>query len=430
LEASDARHLLRRCGHGSRPSDLSPFLSLTRSQAVAKVMNFSSNGVVSSMPAELADDSMGIWRQNAVIANWWIERWKNVAAPLEEKLLWFFHDHFATSSRKLEYGHQMWDQLIGIRANLLGNYPQMVQGVAKSAAMLMYLDNWRNRVGRPNENFARELMELHVLGRDNYSEMDIVEGARAWTGHGLDDDKRYYKFNPRDHDDRQKTIFGVSKAWDGPQVIDYMFTNATLRNHAARHLATSMWMFFASEEPNEAAISRMASRFISSGWNLAGLVSDMFMSDEFYSSSVKNSLARAPMEWVSDLMRSVGLGTDITRPEWYLGRMGQRPFGPPSPAGWGSSDQWLTVTCEWAKGDFARRLTWKIDEAGFMDGAKDMPPGQSVARTLDAFGLGHVCSQTRRTLEDYVVAERGRRGWAEQVNLLTLTMMSPECGLA
>ncbi len=430
MEASDARHLLRRCGYGTRPSDLSPFLALTRSQAVARMMNFGLNGAVTAMPAELADDNMGIWRQNVVLTNWWIERWKNVPAPLEEKLLFFFHDHFATSSRKLKYGHQMWDQLVGIRAFLRGNYPQMVHSVSTSAAMLLYLDNWRNRVGKPNENFARELMELHVLGRDNYTEQDIVGNANAWTGHGLDEQKRYYRFDARNHDDRTKTIFGVSRAWNGPDVINYMFTDSTLRMHAARHLTSSLWTYFASEEPNEAVIARLAGRFSSSGWSLSGLVRDLLMADEFYASSVKNALARAPMEWVSDLMRSAGLGTDIARPEWYLERMGQRPFAPPSPAGWGGNAKWLSVTCEWAKGDFARHLTWRLEDTGFLNAVDGMSPTKSVGHILNTFGLGHASTRTRRALEDYVVAERGRRGWAEGVNQLTLTMMSPECGLA
>lgn len=391
------------------------------------MLDFELNAPITAMPSELADDEMGMWRQNIVLTNWWIERWKASVSPLEEKLLLYFHGHFATSSRKLRYGHQMWDQLVGIRAHLLGHYPSMVQYVSTSSAMLMYLDNWRNRAGNPNENFARELLELHVLGRDNYSEQDIVENAKAWTGHGLDEQKRYYQFDARNHDDRPKTIFGETRSWDGPQTIDYMFSNSTLKVHAARHLTRRLWSFLASAEPNETLVNSLAQTFIAGNFNIRTLLRAMLMSDEFYSAP---ALVRSPMEWVVDLLRVTGAGTDVARPEWFLSRMGQRPFAPPSPAGWGQNDTWLSVTSEWARGDFARHLTWKIDDWGFLQSVHDMSVTDSVGHTLNAFGIGHASNLTRRTIEDYVITERGRRGWAERVNQLTLTMMTPEFCLA
>lgn len=429
MHFDDARHLLRRAGYRTRTADVQPLLGMSRSAAVAHVTDTARNPVVDYMPPALGTDE-GVWRHATTVGNWMLERWKNVSCPFEEKLLFFFHGHFATSANKLRYGHHLWDHLTTIRSQVMGHYPSLVRTIATGAPMLLYLDNHKNTAGSPNENLARELLELHTLGRGNYSEYDVVECARAWTGYGVNDGKHYSEFHARDHDDRPKTIFGITRSWNGPWVIDHIFHNTTLRMTAARHLARRMWEFFAYPDPSDSLVDSLASAFVAGGMQVRALVKAMFECDDFYSPQAKQGLVRSPFEFVVDCLRCTGAGTDVARPEWYLDRMGHRPFYPPTPKGWGHNDTWLTATTTLAKGDFVRHLTWKVDDWPVLAPIETMSVAAAVDHALDMFGIPEPSSRTRTVLQDHLVADRSERSWHEIPGMLTMTMLVPEFQLA
>ena len=180
--ADDLAHLLRRCGYLTTPALVAQWSSLELDQAVDKVLDFSSNSPDSTFNFVATED----WRRISEVRRWWLDRMATVAAPLQERLTFFWHGHFASSYWKIGNAEIMWNQNRILRANATGSYLDMAQQVALDPAMLIYLDNQDNYRGSPNENFAREMMELFTMGADQgYTQADVRDVARAWTGSGL-----------------------------------------------------------------------------------------------------------------------------------------------------------------------------------------------------------------------------------------------------
>src|SRR5262249_51423634 len=168
-------------------------------------------------------------------------------APLQEKLTLFWHGHFATANYKVGDMLLMYQQNALWRTQATGNFRDLVQTMSLQPAMLIWLDNDPNEKGQPNENFARELMELFTLGVNQYTQDDVVASARPWTGHNtLDGDREQYHFYPERHDDGQKTFMGVTQDWDGPDIVNFILgSDATHKLIAAKFIAAKMWSFFA-----------------------------------------------------------------------------------------------------------------------------------------------------------------------------------------
>ena len=190
LSVSDAAHLLRRSGFGAKPQMIDELVSLgSRSKAVARVMDVSHNPVVSP-PIDFAKQVNDPYAQE-VTTGWWLQRMASVPSPIEEKLTLFWHGHFTSEQSKvMDMGLMFLQNHTVLRANALGGFGNLARAAAVDPAMLVYLDNWANTKGEPQENFGRELLELFTLGSGSYTEADVVAMARAWTGHGLTADHR------------------------------------------------------------------------------------------------------------------------------------------------------------------------------------------------------------------------------------------------
>ncbi|MEL7209500.1 MAG: DUF1800 family protein, partial [Actinomycetota bacterium] len=187
------------------------------------------------------------YRNYVDIVWFWLERCRTSHAPLVEKMVLFWHGHFCTSLAKDHRHRWLLDQNQLFRTHGLGNFEDLTQRVSVQPAMLSYLDNDRNVAGRPNENFSREVMELFTLGVGNYTEDDVTESARAWTGHGINE-AGGYRFSPEAHDWGNKTFFGGTRNWDGPQTIDHII-NGPKKMVVARFIATKLWSFLAYANP-------------------------------------------------------------------------------------------------------------------------------------------------------------------------------------
>jgi uncharacterized protein (DUF1800 family) len=433
VDADEARHLLRRAGHGTRPEDVAPFLALSRTQAVDRVLDVSANPAA-AMPGFLAaDDPAAPARAYTMITplgRWWTDRWVAAPSPFEEKLLLFFHDHFAVHHGKVLYGHQLWELMTAMRENQFGHWPTMVKRVSLSAAMLQYLDNAKSRVGQANENFSRELMELHLLGPGSHNQQDVAEAARAWTGHGIDDDDRYYRFVPSRHDDGTKTIFGVTRNWDGPALIDHVFTDATLSRIAARHLTARLWEFFAHPQPSAAVVDRLAGVFAANGFQLRPLLRALFTAEEFYAAPARGALARHPIEYAVDSLRVCGLTASTGRPEWYVQAMGQRWFEPATPRGWKPNGSWVTATNAIARAQFAFNCAHVAGRSGVLSEVTAMAPAEAVRHAFDRFGIARPSPASAGAVQRTLERERSERKWAEVKIAVTAVLTSPEMMLA
>ena len=390
-------------------------------------MNFSPNPAAIP-PSDIYDESRSRWRLIRDLRNWWIDRMVSVPRGLEEKMVLFLHDHFATSAATAKKAWHMWEQNKLFRDHALGSFHTIVHNMAVQPAMLRYLDNWRNRAEHINENFARELLELHTLGPENYVEADIVGAAVAWTGYGLTDDGRYYQFRPYYHDYRDATIFGITKPWTGPEVIDEILLGSK-KNESARFVADRLWTFFAYSEPESHVIDRMVNVYLANGLSLGAMVREMFLVDEFYSARAKEGLVRRPVDYVVACMRGAGSNVDEARPDWWLDEMGQELFYPTSPKGWKLTN-WLSATTAWAKADFAGYLAYKAGSRDWLAEIEQLAVPDAVNICLGFFGIDTVTPSTRTALENYLYAERATWEWPQHRNMLRLTMLTPEIQVA
>jgi uncharacterized protein (DUF1800 family) len=424
---ADVAHLLRRAGFGATREQIARLSAQSLSQIVDDLVAGKGAPPVAA-PATLADPAVEPWKKFVAMQTWWLDRMRTTPAPLVEKMTLFWHGHFATGSDKVHLPMLLWEQNQLFRRHGLGSFRDLTRSVCLHPALLLYLDNEQNVAGSPNENFARELMELFTLGLNQYTQDDVVAAARAWTGHGVNKARTAYEFRPNRHDGGAKTFFGKTKAWDGPEIIDEILT--ARRDAVSRFIAAKLWGFFAYPGPEAPVLDALAKAFAASNLHIGTLVRAIFLRPEFYSVKAKTGLVRSPTEFVVAAMKASGLGADVAHPEWFVDAMGQRLFEPPDVSGWKSNGAWISSSATMGRSAFARFLTWKANDAKRLVETKGLPPATAVQKVLDAFGITAPSAATRAALERFVVSERAARGWAEQVNLFTLVMLTPEFQLA
>ena len=385
---------------------------------------------------------------------WWLDRMATVPRPLQEKLTLFWHGHFATSQEKVNSAQDMFDQNHLFRTEGLGGFEPLVQQMSLQVAMLIYLDNDPNSKGMPNENFARELMELFTLGVNKYTQDDVVASARAWTGHNVDYNAmpRVYRFYPNRHDNRaDKTFMGETQNWDGPEIITRILTVDPQRSIAARFIAKKLWTFFAYPNPDAGILDTLQAAFVGSNLDIATLLRTIFIHPAFYSVTAKQGLVRSPVEWVVACLKALNMTAADRNPQWWMDQMGQQLFYPPNVAGWKTNAYWLNSTALWARADFARNFTWKAHDNGFLMEItqRDLTPQhQFVIPTQAAISLAFakfgrdpavapVSPLVNGVLVNWLNAQRATESaptyswndWAA-IDLTTMMMLTPDFQLA
>lgn len=428
MDRSEAEHLVRRTGFRTDWSLVDQLAPVSRAAAVDIVLDFSKNPAA-PVPASVRQEGGVHWEKVRELTMWWFERMRTVPRPLQEHLTLFWHSHFATNSNRVEYSGQLADQLELFRSGCLGSFRDLVQKVSVGPAMLQYLDNYKNKKSEPNENFARELLELHCLGPDNYTEQDIVETARAWTGHTLKDDLRTYYFKATEHDNGTKTIFGVSKNFDGPQMIDEIVLGAR-RQACARFIVRKLWSYFAFPNPPGHLVDELVVPYLASGLNLRTLLRAILNHDAFYGTTARQGLVRAPVHWAVACTASGGVETAASHPERYVGAMGQKPFYPETPEGWAHNDVWISPTAMWSRGDYARYVANQMNSRSHLKEILSQPVPTAVETLRRGMGITGLSPATRSAIEDYMYAERATSNSDEFRNAVTIMMLSPEMQLA
>src|SRR5579859_5799922 len=238
-------HLLNRAGFGGTPKEIEHLESLGLEQAVSYLVDYEKTPDATPDPEwakpdetrgerlrkardadpetrrKLSQEEQRNQRQNLVqLKYWWMERMAKGPRPFQEKMTLFWHGHFATSMEKVHSPYFLWLQNETLRQNATGNFNQLLTAVAEDPAMLVYLDGAQSHKNHPNENFAREVMELFTLGEGNYTEQDIQQAAKAYTGWGLSQDRLSYQYHRGNHDDGPKTIFGQTGNYSGEDVLN------------------------------------------------------------------------------------------------------------------------------------------------------------------------------------------------------------------
>jgi uncharacterized protein (DUF1800 family) len=380
-------------------------------------------------PAELTDSTKSDYDRWVAMVQWWVERMRTTATPLQEKMTLFWHGHFVSGTDKVD-AVNLWKQNQLYRSLGMGSFRTLTHAVSTDAAMLLYLDNWQNVKTSVNENWARELMELFTLGVNQYTQDDIVASAHAWTGHGLNSSKTAYEFHATKHDTANKTFFGVTKNWDGPDIIDEILTGAS-KPTAARFIANKLWSFFAYPNPEASVSDALTAAFLASNdLDVSALLRAIFLQPEFYSAAARGALVRTPVEFVVAALRYTGLSAAAGHPEWYLEGMGQRLFEPPNVAGWPQNAYWLSSPSTWSRETFVRYITWKARDAGVLSEAVKGTAAFAVQKAMDLFGITQPSPATVATLQGWLAGERSANGNYDQPNLITLTLLTPDFQLS
>jgi uncharacterized protein (DUF1800 family) len=433
--ADDIAHLLRRTEFVVKPARMTELAGLADIGAcVDNVLDFTPNANP-QLPAYLQtlDEEDG-WGQYVYAYNWWVDSMLSRPRALQEKMTLFWHGHFVSSLWDgVDRVDHMTEQNQLFRSLAAGDFLSLTQQMAVQPAMLLYLSGANNVKGAPNENFARELMELFTLGVGNYTQDDVAAAARAWTGHNYIWELGTYVFRANKHDNANKTFFGVTKNWNGPDIINEILRdNAAKRLVAAKIIARKLWEFFAYPAPAQGIVDDLATTFIANNLNVAELLRALFKRSEFYSVAAKQGLVRTPIEYVLELMLRTGLTSDDLGLSWRSDGMGQALYSPPNVAGWKSNAYWLNTSSLSARMSLARDITWHLRSDGGFDELYDRTPAQAVDDVAAFFGLT-LSTVTRNALISAHQAERASVAWDNwwaPTNLLTMVMTTPEMNMA
>jgi uncharacterized protein (DUF1800 family) len=264
----------------------------------------------------------------------WVNMMVNSEHPLREKMALFWHGHFASRTTRVLFSQQLLDV---IRTNALGNFGDLLSAVSKSPAMLEYLNNKQNRKAHPNENFAREVMELFTLGRGNYTETDVKESARAFTGWDYDVDGNF-QFRERGHDAGEKTVLGKTGDFNGDDVLKILLEH----KQTAKFITTKIYKFFVDDTVDEVKVNVLAEQFYASGYDIKTLMHNIFMADWFYDPHYIGNHIKSPIELIVGLRRTIPM--NFEREEVMLSFqqiMGQVLFYPPNVSGWPGGRNWI-----------------------------------------------------------------------------------------
>jgi uncharacterized protein (DUF1800 family) len=271
------------------------------------------------------------------LAAWWMYRILHSPSPVVEKLTLFWHGHFATGAEKVMDGELMFIQNRTLRNRAVGDFRAMVHEISKDPAMLIYLDSVTNRKAHPNENYARELMELFCLGEGNYTERDVQELARCFTGWEIR--RKMFRFNPYQHDSGSKQILGRSGIETGEQAIDVVLDQPSM----PRFIASKLFRYLVCDEPLAPAplIEPLAEHFVKSQYSIRALVDKILASRILLSSWSAGRKVRSPVELAAELMRGLSATTNLERMVKMLKPLGQGLFYPPNVKGWDGGRSWI-----------------------------------------------------------------------------------------
>ncbi|MDP6539357.1 MAG: DUF1800 domain-containing protein [Planctomycetota bacterium] len=398
--ASNAEHLFNRAAFGVTPEELDDILEHTPEHVVDELLSpresagepfFAERGDASQyrqmrgLPEEerrrfRAQLRAADRRQMDDYASFWVDQMVDYEDPLRDRITLFWHGFFTTSSRDVRRSFEVIQQHQFLRANALGSYADLLRGIVRDPAMLYYLDNNANRKGKPNENLARELMELFSLGEGNYSEADVKEVARALTGYSANRDGEF-EFNRRQHDGGIKRVLGERGRFDGDDVVEVLLEQEA----CAEWVAGRLIEFLEGVQPESARLREYAGILRNEDYQLRPFLRRLFLDPEFYREEVVGTRVQSPVDYLVGMTRRL----DVHPPARYLllaaGNLGERLFQPPNVKGWEGGESWITTSSLLQRGNVAGLVLGTIDLQAAFEGNP---------------GLGERRRELRRRLSD------------------------------
>lgn len=397
MDAAEARHLLARTGFGASPDAISDLIGVPYETAVAQIVDGVQTAPTLPMPTwtdgwHYPSDlifALGQTAQELFFANryldfedlsgWWLAEMIATPSPLTERLVLFWHDHFATSYGQAENPRWMADQNRMFRAHAAGSFVELAGAVLRDPAMLDYLSNTENSADAPNENLGREFLELFTLGQGRgYTEADVKEAARALTGHSIGAfDGGKYAFYRDIHDAGSKTILGQTgdfSAEDLPRLV-------TQDPNFGPYIVEKLWLHFVSDTPDADEVARLADLWRANGFEMKPLLTALFMTDAFWAEENRGRLVKSPIELMVGTIRTLGL-TDIDTGDliWAAEDMGQMPFMPPNVGGWPSGTGWITDATAVGRATLMNEIIY-FDDGAAADYSRAMMASEPAAAT-------------------------------------------------
>ncbi len=306
------------------------------------------------------------------VESWLADRMLRTRHPLQEKLVLFWHGHFATGNDKVHDYRKMLGQFSMLRANANGNLRDLLIGIGKDPAMLIYLDNNQNLKGHPNENFAREIMELFSLGVGNYTEKDIKEAARAFTGWTFDKTGQHFANHPELHDEGSKTVLGKTGNFKGEDIVDIILEQPA----CARFMTRKFYRFFVREDLPKPAEEQLAKTLVENKYEIAPFLEKIFLSRDFYSQASTGTLIKSPVQLVVSTYKKLGLTAAPTYPEFagLTGGLGQTIFYPPNVKGWDGGRTWINPATIFERENIIRFILFPeqmpVNKDAYLEGSR------------------------------------------------------------
>jgi len=369
--AREAEHLLNRAGFGARPAEIAYAVRRGREAFVQELLDGYPEDVESfffdppTPPKEQYTDGMSEERKREIrvqfkrddrdelghFASWWIGQMLDGPYPLRERMTLFWHGYFTSSYREVKLGGAMIRQNELFRAHALGSFRELLDEVIRDPAMVLYLDNDKNRKGNPNENLARELMELFTLGEGHYTEEDVKEAARALTGFTARYDSGV-TFRPGRHDNGRKVVLGVSGRLDGDDLLDILLD----QEQCPRWLAGRLLRYFEGREPSAQRLDAYASLLREADYEVRPFLEHLFSDPEFYSDEIVGRRIASPLDYLIGSSRRLGVQPPPRLVWLAAGQLGERLFDPPNVKGWEGGPAWITTSSMLQRGNLAGML--------------------------------------------------------------------------
>ena len=453
-----AAHLLRRAAWGGSKAQIDEFAALSREDAADRLLNFASidnaalNARVEAAQFNLTTPGRGLDGKRPPqirdIQRWWLTRMSYTARPLEERMTYIWHGLLTSQLSQIGPQRAKWmvTQNELFRAHALPRYDDLLQAVSKDPAMMTYLNSVESSKDHPNENYPRELMELFSMGEGNYTEEDIRQSARAFSGWrltppnreqppaGLSDKERdewlnqmwasyepQWRLAPAQHDNGSKTFLGKTGNFDGTDIVSIIMEQPA----TARFITKRLFSVFAYRNPDSATVDRLVEVWNSTNHDVKAVVRAILVSDEFYSMRAYRGLVRSPIEFMVGAVRALELEADFLQLEQTAAAMDQRLYEPPNVAGWPGGEVWLSSGTFFGRVNFTDAFLRKGNRSAPVPAlASYTNAGDMVNAALDRLVDGNVSNESRQAITDYAASITNPQDRAAAVAYLVLC--SPE----
>jgi hypothetical protein len=402
-------HLYRRAAFGATSSELEAGIRSSPGPVIAELVRGRPGQAAFEAEVARLRDGVADGGKPEEFKGLWLYRMLHSPHPLRERMTLFWHNHFATSNAKVNDLRLMQEQNETLRRHALGHFDEMLQAMTRDPAMLVWLDSQTNKKGTPNENYAREIMELFSLGVDNYTERDIQEAARALTGWEVREGKAV--FDPAQHDEGVKTILGSTGRWGAGDVVRICLA----QDACSRFLVRKLFRFLVSETvtPTDEFLGPVIHGFRVRNYDIGWLVEQMISSWVFYSPAAIGQRVKSPVDFAIGTIRALTGHVGTVRLATVCDQLGQALYYPPSVKGWDGGENWINSSVLLHRQNLAFEITRGIGDAARLDPARlTEARGIKGDAELATFFLRlfhqHAEPATLQPIVDYLASERSR----------------------